>query len=725
MLPEKHSHSTQPDMLFLPLLLAAVSTAAMTSRAPQDTVTRRDSTPRSAPRSDSGSQTLPTVRIRSATSGTNGYMPTVSRSATRTLTPLRTVPQSVTVLGAPVLADLGMQSMARAVEYAPGVTMGQGEGHRDAPTIRGQSSTADFFVDGVRDDAQYLRDTYNVEQIELLRGPNAVTFGRGGGGGVINRVTRQAQWGTSREVRLETGSYDQRRFTIDAGQALTGRLAARVTGLHENAESYRQATATEKFGVNPTVALQAGRTLLRAGYERFEDRRTVDRGVPALNGAPLRTAVGAFFGDPAQSLSRASVNGAHVRGEFDNAHGLTIRSHLRAYAYDKVYANVYPATIVNAAGTSVDLAAYQSGTDRRSIFHQTDAEWRVGRGAVRQTLLVGTELSRQRSVNQRLTGYFDGTRTSRTVSIDSAKQSVPVTFRQSASDADNAATATVAAAFLQDQLSLGSVVHLLGGVRIDRFSLAVEDNRTGTTLSRTDVLVSPRVGVVITPTRTVSVYTSYSMSHLPSAGDQFGSLSLTTQALRPERFGNREVGVKWAARPTLELTGAMYRLERTNSTAPDPDRAGVLVQTGRQKSSGVELSVAGAIRDGWDIIGSTAVQRATITSVTTGANAGATVPLVPHTMMSLWNKFRVHSRVSVGAGVVHQGARYAAINNAVTLPSFTRVDGALFLSLTRDLSLQANVENALNARYYATAHNNSNIMPGAPRLLRVALALRP
>ena len=166
-------------------MLATLILSLAVAGTPQDT-TRRTAPDSSAPavrtaRADA--RQLTAVTVRAETSRSKRYLVPATSSATRTLVPLREVPQSVTVLGAPILADLRIQSMAAAVEYLPGITMGQGEGHRDAPTIRGQSSTADFFVDGVRDDAQYLRDTYNVQQIDAVKGANAAVFGRGGGGG--------------------------------------------------------------------------------------------------------------------------------------------------------------------------------------------------------------------------------------------------------------------------------------------------------------------------------------------------------------------------------------------------------------------------------------------------------------------------------------------------------------------------------------------------------------
>src|SRR5215217_143823 len=187
-----------------------------------------------------------------------GYSTVSSVTAMKTPTPLRDVPQSVSVVTRDVIADQAMQGMADVVRYVPGVQMGQGEGHRDAPTIRGNASTADFFVDGVRDDAQYLRDLYNAERVEALKGSNAMIFGRGGGGGVLNRVTKEAQWAPTRSLTVEGGSYDHRRGTLDLGQGVGSGVALRLNAMYENSESFRSFSALERYGVNPTLALALG-----------------------------------------------------------------------------------------------------------------------------------------------------------------------------------------------------------------------------------------------------------------------------------------------------------------------------------------------------------------------------------------------------------------------------------------------------------------------------------
>jgi catecholate siderophore receptor len=706
-----------PTTLLTPLILSLVLATPA-----QDSARRPAATPQPSRRDSL--QALEAVKVRAPKARPTRYTAPATSSATRTLTPLREVPQSVTVLGAPVLRDLNIQSMAKAVEYVPGISMGQGEGHRDAPTIRGQSSTADFFVDGVRDDAQYYRDTYNVQQVDALKGANATVFGRGGGGGVINRVMKRAEWTPVRAGRVETGSWEQRRVSLDVGDAI-GNVAGRLNVMYEAGNTFRQFADVEKWGVNPTAALMLGRTMVRAGVERYVDRRTVDRGLPSANGRPSAMDTRVHVGDPSVSRANMVVNGAHVQAEFANGHGFTLRTHTRAFDYDKFYQNVFANSAINSAGTQFTLAAYNDAVDRRSLFNQTDAIWKADRGSLRSTFLVGTELSRQQSDNVRLTGYFDNSATSRVVPVSAPTVVTPVTFRSSATDANNHAVATVAAAFMQEQLHLGNHVQLVAGVRHDRFGMQVRNNRTNTTLTRVDHLLSPRGGLVVTPSRTLSFYGSYSVSHLPSSGDQFTALTSTTQTLQPEQFRNREVGLKWAARTGLDLTAAWFTLDRSNTMAPDPVDVTRLVQTGRQRTTGAEFGVQGTVHSRWDVIGGLAVQQARIVNRTSAARVGASTPLVPHTSASLWNKVRVGGGTSLGLGVVHMGQRYAAIDNSVLLPAFTRLDGALYLSLSSRLTMQLNIENLADARFYTTSHGNNNIMPGAPRTLRLVMGVAP
>ena len=644
-------------------------------------------------------------------------------TATRTDAQLRDVPQAITVLGRDLIDDQAMHGIAEVVRYVPGITMGQGEGHRDAPTIRGQSTTADFFADGVRDDAQYFRDLYNIDRVEALKGPNAMVFGRGGGGGVINRVTKEAKWMPTRAFSLVGGSFEHRRATLDVGDGFGRRLAARVNGVIEDSRQFRDATELERQGVNPTATILAGNTVVKVAYEYFADRRTVNRGIPSFQGVPSAGPIETFFGDPNASRSRLVMHAGGATIERDWG-GLSLRNRSRVVRYDKFYQNVFPGA-VNEDGTEVALSAYNNGTDRRSLFNQTDLVYTLGTGRLRQTLLVGAELSRQRSDNYRTTGLFDGTSTSMLVPMASPTVSPTVVYVQRPADANNRVDADVVAFYAQNQLSIGSHWQAIVGVRYDRFDLNFHDNRGDDDLTRLDAMISPRVGLVYKPVEPVSLYGSYSVSHLPGSGDQFASLTPTTHALEPEGFTNREIGLKWDLRPALSLSGAWYRLDRTNTAAPDPNSTTRLVQTGRQRSTGYEIGLAGNFTDAWQVAAGYASQQSTILSRTSAAAAGATVPLVPQTTFSIWNRYQFFPRVGAGVGVVHQTSMYAAIDNTVTLPGFTRVDAAAFVTVTPSMRAQLNVENLLDERYYPTSHGNNNIAPGAPRTLRFSLVVTP
>ena len=403
--------------------------------------------------------------------------------------------------------------------------------------------------------------------------------------------------------------------------------------------------------------------------------------------------------------------------------GVTVRNRTRWARYDKFYQNVLPGA-VNAAGTQVALSAYGNATDRANLFNQTDVTYAASTGRVRHTVLLGAEVGRQATDNFRETGYFGGTATSTSVPFASPTVGVPVTFRQSATDADNRATTQVAAAYVQDQVALTPQLQAIVGLRAERFGIRFENHRNGQALRRDDRMLSPRAGLVYKPVTPVSLYGSYGVSFLPSSGDQFSSLTATTQTLEPERFRNRELGAKWDVGRDVAVTGALFRLDRTNTSAPDPTDPTRTVQTGSQRTTGWELGLTGQVTDRWQVAGGYAAQRAEIVSTTAAAKAGQTVPLVPRQTLSLWNRVRVLPALSAGLGVVQQAKMYAAIDNTVTLPGFTRVDGALFLTLNAraQARLQLNVENLLDARYYATSHGNNNIMPGAPRTVRLTLS---
>lgn len=700
-------------MLFSVAGLALLG-AMLQQNVPKDTARKNTAEP----------QKLDAVTVTDAAARRHRYGPATSSTATKTNTLLRDTPQSIAVVSKSLIAEQSMQNMADALRYMPGVTMGQGEGHRDAPTIRGTSSTADFFVDGVRDDAQYFRDLYNVERVELVAGANAMIFGRGGGGGVVNRVMKKAQWEPTRDLVLEGGSFAHVRGTLDVGGALTPSVAARVNGMSEHSGAFRNAVEMSRTGVNPSVAILLGEgTLARLGGEYFEDHRVVDRGMPSFRGVPSGAPLATFFGNPDSSRSTLKLRGLEAAIEHLIGERATLRSQARLTSYDKFYQNVF-AGAMDTTGTRVALSAYNNTHDRTNLFGQTELVVRHTLLSVQQTFLVGMEMGRQATDNLRRSGFFNDSSSSISVPFDAPTVSTPVSFRPNATDANNHVLATVGAVYAQNQLTLSPRWQATVGIRAERFDMRFDNHRVAERLERSDEMISPRAGLVFKPREPVSLYSTFSVSYLPSAGDQFSSLTATSRTMEPERFSNAEVGAKWDVTPALALTTAAYRLERENTTAPDPANPGLTVQTGRQRSQGYELTLNGRVRSGWDVVGAFTSQTATVVSRTTAALAGTTVPLVPHTRLSLWNRVQVARAFGIGFGAVHQTDMYAAIDNSVTLPRFWRFDGAAYLTQYRAMTAQINVENIFDRRYYATSHGNNNIMPGAPRTLRVSLGTR-
>ncbi|RPH57665.1 MAG: TonB-dependent siderophore receptor, partial [Acidobacteria bacterium] len=649
-------------------------------------------------------------------------------SATKTDTPLRDVPQSVSIVTKELIAEQRMQSMADVVRYMPGVGMAQGEGNRDTPILRGNASTSDFFVDGIRDDVQYFRDLYNVDRVEALKGPNAMMFGRGGGGGVINRVSRQAEWRQSREVTLQFGSWNNRRLTADLGKGLNDKTAARFTTVYENSDSYRAGSSLERYGINPTIAFALGpNTTVRAGYEYFHDKRTADRGISSFNGRPVVTDASTFFGNPDDSHADATVNVLSSVLEHKLGDRVTLRNRISYGDYDKFYQNVFPGT-VNAAGTTVSLSAYNDATRRRNLFNQTDVIISRRTGRLDHTFLAGAELGRQTTDNFRNTGFFTTlgtTVTTVSVPLSNPITSLPLEFRQNDTNADNHGVATVAAVYAQDQVALGQRVQAVVGLRFDSFNVDFRNNRTATDFSSGDGLVSPRLGLVYKPVVPVSIYGSYSLSYLPRAGEQLGSLSLSNQALEPEEFRNYEVGAKWELAPALTFTAAVYRLDRGNVVVPDPVDPSLSLLVDAQRTKGLELGLGGRVTHAWSLMGGYAYQDGEITrSISATALAGAALAQLPKHSFSLWNKYEVSSRWSVGLGLIHRSEVFTSTDNTVVLPSFFRADGGVFFNLNSKLQAQLNVENLFDEDYYASAHSNTNITPGSPRALRVALTTR-
>jgi len=666
---------------------------------------------------------LPVAASSAIVTITDAYGVNSVNSATKTLTPLRDIPQSISVVTKEQIRDQSMSSVADVVTYVPGITSHQGENNRDQLVIRGNSTSADFFLNGVRDDVQYYRDLYNVERVEALKGPNSMMFGRGGGGGVINRVTKEAGFTSLHEITLQGGSFGNKRFTGDFDQPLGNKIALRLNGLYENSGSFRDHVDLERYGINPTATFIVGpKTAVKLSYEYFRDWRVADRGIPSFHGRPVDVPIETYFGDPSNSWVRAGVNLASIN--IDHQAGrFNIRNRTMFGDYDRFYQNYVPGA-VTADKNFVSLSSYNNATKRNNIFNQTDVTFAASTGQVRHNFLAGTEFGRQLTDNLRHTGFFNNSTTTTLAPLSNPVINTPITYRQNAIDADNHIRTNLGAAYVQDQIEINRYLQVVTGVRFDYFDLQFRNNRNGQELQRIDRLVSPRAGVIVKPITDLSIYANYGVAYLPSSGDQFSQLTAITQQVKPEKFSNYEFGAKWDIRRNLSLTTALYRQDRTNTRATDPNDPTRILQTGSQRTNGYELGLNGFVTSKWSIAGGYAYQDAFINSATVSAIKGAQVALVPHHSFSLWNNYKVLPRLALGLGIVHRSDMFAAVDNAVVLPGYTRAEAAVFFSITEKWRLQANLQNLFDTQYYLNADGNNNISPGAPRGARIALIAR-
>lgn len=634
-------------------------------------------------------------------------------TATKTVTPLRDIPQTITVLPAELLRDQRAQSVADAIRNVPGVSVAQGEGNRDQIVIRGISTASDFFVNGIRDDQERFRDLYNVESMEVVQGPAAVLFGRGGAGGVVNLVTTRPTRGGPSEAALETGAYGHKRGTVQFGLPVGATGAFRIAAMGEDSGGFRNGFFLRRYAVNPTLGLRLGsRATLTVGAEHLSDHRLADRGIPSRSGRPVDAPASQLFGSVSQNDARSGVDSARATLEYTFGNGVVVRNNLLAGRYAKFYQNVYPGSAVSPSGT-FSLSAYNHTVDRTNTFNQTDLLYSRRLLGIDHTLLGGVEAGHQFQEEARHTAAaIPG------VTLTSSVRDA--NFAAAPRTVDRHAEADVLAGYAQDQMTLSTRWKAVLGARIDRFTVRVDDHLPGTRdLSRTDTNVSPRAGVIFQPVRAASLYASYSYTFLPS-GQTLG-LAANSAQVGPENARNYETGAKLdLPGGRLTVSAAFFRLDRNNVKNTDPNDPTRLVLTGQQRTQGVVTSAAGNLTSRWKISGGYAGLTARVTANTTAAPAGRRVGLVPRHQATLWTTYDLTRRWGAGLGIVRQSRVFTSFTNQVELPSFTRADALTYYRVGR-YRVALNVDNLLNASYYPTANGDNNISTGAPRSLQLSV----
>lgn len=700
--------------------------------------------------------TLDTINVQSDSGRTDGYLATSTSVATKTNTPLINIPQSVTVVTRDFMRDQGFPGLTDLTRYVPGVAVHQGEGNRDELVIRGVDSSANFFVNGFRDDVQYYRDLYNAQSVEILRGPSALTFGRGSGGGLLNRTLKEADGTRIYEATAQTGSYWDRRVTLDAGQAVNENFAARLNTMYEKSDTFRDFGKLERYGINPTVTSKPDNaTKIKLSYEYYHDERTADRGNPSQGlsavapsstrfnpaapfapGGDLTT----FFGSPSLNVARANVQQTMAFIEHDFGNGFTAKNSTMYANYQKFYQNVYPGSgplsgAVNPSDTAFNLAAYNHTTNRDNLFNQTDFFYKTFTGPIFHNIAFGMEFGRQSGIDVRNTGIFpNGTNTI------VANPFVPTYFGPvnfihqypgafspgvTTPDSNSKYLLYTESAYARDTIEITRWLQLIAGARYDRFDESALDMNTNTNRTLVNSKVSPQAAVIVKPIDNLSIYGAYSISYLPASGDQFSALNNGNIILAPQKFENKEVGVKWNIDPRLQYAAAIYDLKRTNIPLPDPSNPGFFILSGSNRIRGFETSLNGYVTDDWQSSLGYAYTNARVTSATSATIvAGNRVQLVPLNQFSWWNKYQFNPVWGAALGVIYFSDSFASSDDSVKLPGFVRFDTALYLKINEIWKAQLNVENLFNKGYWASADGNNNLSPGLPRTFRVSAIAR-
>jgi len=659
-----------------------------------------------------------------------GYV-AISSAGLKTATPLVDTPQTVSVVTREQLDDQALQDIGDILRYTPGASIGQGEGNRDQITIRGQNTTADFFVDGIRDDVQYFRPLYNIERVEIHKGPNAMIFGRGGGGGIINRVTKSPiadrQFG---EATASVDSFGAFYLSGDLNLPVADSAAFRLNGLYEEFNNHRNFYDGRRIAVNPTFGAELddnNRILL--SYEYVDDDRAVDRGNPAeLRAAgdacsfadpcgPLTGYRDTLFGQPGTNRTTLQAHIVKLRVEHDFSDELSFSSTTQYGDYDKLYRNVYPVDArsndirLTPAVDSVTLDGYVDTTDRENFITQGNLLWTGETGALGHSLLLGYEIGQQQSANARRDIFFAASSDDQIVVPLTDPIAVPA-FTFPAFSRSTVSDLKFLSLYVQDQISIGDHFDIIGGVRFDRFDLDVNDIQNGLLLSRTDEKFSPRFGAIYKPQENVSFYASYAKSFLPRSGDQFLTLSPSDANLAPETFENYEIGVKYDLTSGLSLTAALFRLDRDDQSIL-LDNQGNSTLSG-SRTEGVEFQLVGKLTDQLQINAGYSYLDGQQRNAASVGGQDLRLFQVPEHMISLWTKYDFTDQFAAGVGVTHQSSQFATNDNTVRIPAFTRVDAALYYDVSEQIQLQLNVENLFDETYYPSVHNNDNISTGEP-----------
>jgi len=629
-------------------------------------------------------------------------------NALKTPTPVIDVPQSLSITSAADISLRGFDSVGDIVDYTPGVNVNQGEGHRDAVVFRGVGTTSDFFVDGARDDVQYYRPLYNVEQVEILRGPNALLFGRGGAGGVINRVTKKAEIGQdSNAYSLSLNTFGASEVQFDKNVAIDETTAFRLNAYFNTFENHRDYSDGSGYGVNPTFKfVLSDQTTLDVSVEAIDYDRSIDRGIPSISGKPVDALNDIVFGD--EDLNKSEFELLAFRALLQHSFSDTLKGIFSAsYTdYDKLYKNWYAKDY--DGDDTITFDGYVDTTKRQNLVLSGNlvAEFEIG--DVNNTALYGAEYLDSSSENDRFTpdSTIDlgiAARNTAGTGFNAGGLVVPFEKFKDASTSD----ISVYSLYVQDEIELSDNLTVLLGARYDKYEIDSVNKGPGVTNPNTDHKeseITPRMGLIYKPQEDVSLYASYSQTFLPASGDQFATVGGGVD-FNPNEYTNLEAGVKLNLASGFNITAAVFQVDADvveKNSAKEYQRFDNEIE-------GFELQIMRKVSDQWTVsAGYTKLDG-------DDTNTGKRVAELPKSTFTIWNNFQLSDKLGLGLGAIYQGESSPKGGpNYGIVPSFTRVDAAAYYQLSDNLRLQVNVENLLDTTYYPHAYDDHQFTVGAP-----------
>jgi catecholate siderophore receptor len=633
---------------------------------------------------------------------------------------LQETPQSVTVIPNEVMREQSAFSLRDALRNVTGVSIAAGEGggaQGDNLTLRGFSARNDIFVDGIRDFGQYSRDTFNLESVEVLKGPSAVIFGRGSTGGTINQVSKSPSLTPSRTLSLSSGYGPLVRGTVDVNQPLSDTSALRLNLLgYYNDVVDRDEIWLSRFGFAPAYTVGLGTpTQFSAYFYYLHDDGRTDYGFPYVFNTVPDVPRGNNYGLANQDFERDDVYILTLRLDHAFNDAVKMRNALRLAYYHREAAVSPPANPTAPPGTPLSTITVVRGHTERdehdyNATEQTGFTFRFDTWGLKHTLVAGLEFAYE--VSDVTRWGFTNIPTTNLIFPDPLR---PTDMGRTTNFRGRTDAFSFGAYFV-DEIAITDWLKIMGGLRFDHFDTQFENKFLRQEFSQINNEFSPRAALIITPTPTQTYYFSYGTSFNPSAEGL--TLAINTTSAEPEKNESYEVGAKWDLfERRLSLATAVFQIDKTNARTTDPS-LGVMVNEGTQRVRGFEVSAAGTILPTWNIFtGYTYLDSEVVESldVVTGIPVkGKEIPNVARHTATLWTTWDITPQWQVGGGAVYSSSRFANNINTIEVPWYARGDITAAYRPVKSFELRANIINVSDERYTDGVHP-SHAVPGTYR----------